>query len=251
MRFAGILDKGTGYGRLRAMIQTTTTEPGSAAAGKKAALNGFAIVGFGALIVAGIFLAIYAARYVPEALSRLSSAVILSSDGGNDGAPATTTPSTTKPAATATTTKPVTTPTTPVIYTTPTRVVTQTGPKLYGLPDLTLINVEGGYMRGSTFIEDDNVPDGRDAALRFTVRNSGTNIASGWKVRVEVEDEDTAIGSGGTLYPNGTQNFSLRVTDPKQEKNKTIQIEVDYQNRVAESNERNNEDSLDLDIERD
>lgn len=229
------------------MAQTTDTGT------KKATTNGLAIVGFGALLIAGIFLAIYAARYVPETLSRLSSAVILSSDDeNNDDSPAaTSTPSTpSKPSSTATTTKPSTpsTPTTPIIhYTTP--VVTPVTPNLYGLPDLALTNVRAGYFRGSTFVEDDNVPSGRDAAIKFTVRNNGTNVASGWEVRVDVENDDDAVATGGYLMPQGYQNFTLRITDPKKDRSTEIEIDVDYRDRVNESNERNNDDSVELDID--
>lgn len=226
------------------MTETTTTT-------KKPGLNSLAIVGFGALLIAGIFLAIYAARFVPETLSRLSSAVILSSDPEeNEESPAATSTPSRPTTPTATTTRPTTpsTPTTPIIgYYPP--VVTSTTPNLYGKADLALVDVEAGYFRGSSFVEDNEVPDGRDAGIKFTVRNIGTNAASNWRVQVDVEGDDTAIGNGGYLLPNGYQNFTLRVTDPEEGENMEIDIEVDYQNRVDESNERNNDDSVDLDIE--
>ena len=46
----------------------------------------------------------------------------------------------------------------------------------------------------------------------------------------------------------GYQNFTLRIEDPK-EGRIDIDIDVDYNDRVDESNERNNQDSLRLDIE--
>lgn len=222
---------------------------------KKAPLNSLAIVGFGALLIAGIFLAIYAARYIPETLSRLSSAVILSTDPEqNDETPAATTTPTTpsRPNTPATTTpsKPATpsNPTTPVIgYYPP--VVTSTTPNLYGKADLALVNVEAGYFRGSTFVEDDQVPDGRDAAIKFTVRNIGTNAASNWRINVDVEGDENATGNGGYLLPNGYQNFTLRITDPKPNRSMEVEIDVDYNDRVDESNERNNDDSIELEIE--
>lgn len=225
----------------------------------KGAMNTLAVVGFGALLVAGILLAVYAARHVPEALSRLSSAVFLSTDGERNGG--TETPSAPEaPSAPATTTQPAatTTPSTPapsaartggpLYYPQAPRVVVSQ-PQLYGLPDLVLTDVRGGYFRGSTFVEDDEVPANRDAAVRFTVRNTGTNVATGWRVRVEVTGEDTAVGGGGMLMPNGYQNFTLRIENPEEDRRIRINIEVDDQNRVAESNERNNSASLRLDID--
>ncbi len=223
----------------------------------KATVNGLAIVGFIALILGGIFLAIYAAGYVPETISRLAGAVVLSDDTD----PETQNEEPTTPVAVPETpvveTPRPTTPQTggPLLVTPPTAVspnppyVVSTGPQLYGLPDLAIVSIDGGYMRGSTFVEDNEVPSGRDAAVRFTVQNLGTNVVSDWRLRIDVEDEDTATGMGSTLYPNGTQAFTVRVDNPREGNNLQIQIDLDYQNRIAESNERNNDEEIELDIE--
>lgn len=225
---------------------------------KKATINGLAIIGFFGLVIAGMLLAVYASRYVPETLSRLSSAVYLSSDSAKNDK-ATTTPSkpstpTVVPTAPATSTPrepelPDETDYTPPTYTyNPPRVV-QTGPKLFGFADLVLTDVEVGYLRSGRFIEDDTVPANRDMAVRFTVRNDGTNAASGWQVRVSVEGERDAVATGGYLYPNGYQEFALRVTNPRDGRNLETEIDVDYRNAVNESNERNNDDSVEVDVD--
>jgi len=229
---------------------------------KKATLNGLAIVGFGALIIAGIFLAIYAARYVPETLSRLSSAVILSSDeqqNPEDETPAAPvveetpeeeeTPAPPQTGGPQVVTPPVAVSPNPPVYYPPTYYPQQ--PQLYGLADLVITDLEAGYFRGATFVEDDEVPTNRDGAVRFTVRNSGTNVANGWRVEVEVTGEDTVRGNGGSLMPNGTQTFTLRIEDPREGRDLDIDIDVDYDDRVNESNERNNTRSVELEVERD
>lgn len=225
----------------------------------KATVNGLAIVGFVALILGGVFLAIYAANYVPQALSRLTGAVILSDEAPQNEtneAPEPETPAVVTPAdgpgAPTTTPAVPTTPTTPstggpLLVPAPPRV-TYTTPQLFGLPDLALVNVRAGYMRGSTFIEDDDVPNNRDAAVRFIVQNLGTNTVSDFRIKLEIENEDDAIGIGGLLYPNGTQVFTLRITNPEEGEKLDIDIDIDYQNRIAESNERNNDKSITLDI---
>ncbi|HRH24550.1 MAG TPA: CARDB domain-containing protein [Candidatus Paceibacterota bacterium] len=225
---------------------------------KKATINGLAVIGFFGLVIAGMLLAVYASRYVPETLSRLSSAVYLSSDSANSGK-ATTTPTVTTKPTTPVVVTPVATTSTPELpdetgYTPRTTVynpprVISSGPKLYGQADLALVDVEVGYLRSGRFIEDDTVPANRDMALRFTVRNSGTNIASGWQVRVSVEGERDAVATGGLLYPNGYQNFELRVTNPREGRNLETEIDVDYRNAVNESNERNNDDSVEVDVD--
>lgn len=241
-----------------AYMQTVTTGEKGAET-KKAAMNGLAVVGFGALIIAGIFLAIYAARYVPETLSRLSSAVILSSGeeqnpNDNEETPVVAPEEEEEPAeeeeepATPSTGGPqVVTP--PVAVSPNPPVYYPSQPALYGRADLVITNLEAGYFRGSTFVEDNEVPENRDAAVRFTVRNNGTNVASGWRVRVEVTNEDDVTGSGGMLMPNGTQQFTLRIENPEEGEDLDIDIDIDYNDRVDETNESNNDRSIDLEVE--
>lgn len=241
---------------------STPGDPSVGDATRKATMNGLAIVGFGALIIAGIFLAIYAARYVPETLSRLSGAVILSSDTGtttneSEGSGETPTvtndtedePSVVTPAVpeTPTVSKPPVTGG-PLIVPQSPRVVSNE-PTLFGRADLAIQNAEIGYMRGSTFIEDNDAPSNRDVAVRFNVKNIGTNSASGWRVRINVEGERPVTGSGGFLMPNGTQNFMVRVENPEEGENLRVEIEVDYQDDLNESNERNNDKNLDIDVD--
>lgn len=225
---------------------------------KKATMNGFAIVGFGVLIVAGIFLAIYAARYVPETLSRLSSAVVLSSDQGtttNEEEPGAEEETPAPPADTSDeddadeedkddtpkTGGPYYVPQTPTYY--------PQQPNLYGRPDLVVINAEVGYFRGSSFVRDNDIPNNRDAAVTFSIQNRGTNVADGWRIRVDVEGERPVTGTGGRLMPNGTQNFTLRIENPEEGETIEIQIEADYEDDVTESNERNNDEELEIDVD--
>lgn len=233
-------------------------ETGEKASVTKATVNGLAIVGFTALILGGVFLAIYAASYVPEALSRLSGAVSLSTQEPQNSNTTTTntdttsntdtTPTRSTNNTTATTT--VTTPKTggPLLVPQQPRVI-YNGPRLYGLPDLAVVSIEGGYFRNGRFVEDNDVPNNRDAGVQFIVQNLGTNTVSDFRILVEVEGEDDAIGIGGLLYPNGTQLFTVRITDPKEGERMDVDVSLDYQNRIAETNERNNSESVRLDID--
>lgn len=230
---------------------------------QKATVNGLAIVGFIALILVGMFLAIYAAGYVPDALSRLAGAVYLAPGEVNEPetpAAEEETPAET-PSETPEPTTPVVTPTTPVVPatttppspkpTTPTvpRYITTTVPvPVYGLPDLAITSLTTGYMRGSTFIRSDEVPSNRDAVIKFTVKNIGTNVVSDWRVRVEVEDERDSIGVGSMLRPEGYQTFTLFISNHEEDRDLVIDIDVDYQNRINESNERNNDRSTEIEI---
>lgn len=231
---------------------------------KKININGLIMIGFVGLIVAGMLLAVYAARYVPETLSRLAGAVYLTGEAPKNAtstprekdkttsspAPAITpeVPSTPSVSATSTTRTPRVaddTGYTPRTTTyTPPRVIQNT-PRLSGYPDLALTNLRGGYFSGNRFIEDSRISSNDDMGIKFTVWNQGTNIVDGWRVRVRVEGQDDAIALGGLLYPNGYQNFTLRATDLENGA-LTTRVDVDYTNTVIESNERNNSDSVEV-----
>lgn len=243
-------------------MSTTANHDNHAPSEKKVTLNGLIIIGFFGLIIAGMLLAVYASRYVPETLARLSAAVYLTSDGAKN---ATTSPQSPKPQTPVVTPEVPTTPTvsatstgnTPRVadetgYTPRTTVynpprTVQTTPRYYGYPDLALTNVQGGYFSGGSFIADTSIASNRDMGIKFTVRNAGTNIASGWRVLVRVEGESDAIAYGGLLYPNGYQNFTLRATD-LENGTLTTRIDVDYTNALQETNESNNTDSVDVRI---
>lgn len=255
----------------------TATGGHGASETKKATINGLAVVGFGALILGGILLAVYAARYVPDTLSRLSSAVYLSAEKPENAT--TTAPRgngfTLFPSADNTAedesvsddsstdeedasaddkpqvadeTEDSTPRTGGPLYVAPRPVYTTQQPQLYGLPDLELFDVRGGYFRGSTFVEDDEVPKNRDAGIKFMVVNTGTNVVSSWRVLVETTGERDAVAQGGMLRPDGYQTFTLRISD-SDEDTLRVSIEVDPDDRVNESDERNNDDTLRLELD--
>lgn len=241
-------------------------------AAKRAAVNGLAVVGFLALVFLGIMLAIYGARFVPDTISRLTSAVYLSSEPTNE--PATTTG--TRPATTTVTVfVPVPATTTPeAATTTPTTPPPSTGgpnivqyptyyysyprvPSYYGLPDLSVEIIEVGYLRtssASSFREDDEVPEGERGAFRFTVRNAGTNVTGLWRFRAELptKDNDDDVYTSpwqSSLVPGASKTYTIGFDDPDEGRNRRIEIEVDYNDAVSESNERNNDDSATIDVE--
>ncbi len=223
---------------------------------EKKGVNPIAVVGFIILVLAGMLLAVYASRYVPQLLGNLTSAVYITSDTPKNATTTTPTPTITPsaptPAPVATTTTDTKAPTTggPSYVPTPTKTYTYSypsGPRLYGSPDLSLSNVRVGYFSGNTVIADDHVPSGRDMGITFTVRNGGTNAVSNYLVRVRIEGQQDAIARGGLLYPNGYQNFTLRATD-NERGNIRVSIEVDYQDVINESNESNNDYATDIDM---
>lgn len=240
---------------------------------RRAAINGLAVVGFVALIFLGVMLAIYGARFVPDTISRLTGAVYLSSEPETQApaptatttvtvfvpVPATTTPATT-PAAT-TTPAVVTPPSTggPLIVRQPTYTYTYTNqPRLYGLPDLSVEIIEVGYLKtssASSFRRAREVPDGERGAFRFTVRNGGTNATGLWRFRAELptknNDDDTYTSGWQTsLMPGASKTYTIGFDDPDEGDDRRMEITVDYNDSVNEINERNNDDSAKIDVER-
>lgn len=232
---------------------------------RQTAINGLAIVGFISLVLGGVLLAVYGARLVPETIARLSSAVYLSTD---EETPPVETPVEEEPVPEPeepTTPEPPTTPPPStggpnIVAPPPTYYYTYTygQPRLYGLPDLTVTITEVGYLRTSStssFREDNEVPEGERAAFRFVVRNIGTNISGQWRFRAELPTEDSDDEEFHSPYqeglmPGASKTFTLGFDNPDPGNNRRIEIEVDENNRVAESNERNNTDSETIDVER-
>lgn len=254
------------------MHMETTTIRTTSGTGRRAAVNGLAIVGFIVLIIIGMALAVYAARFVPTAVSNIgSAAVYLSSqvfpnEGeadlvvvpptetvpfGDDVVVATTT-------ATTTTTVTPTAPVNPQPGTPVTTVVqVGTGPANYfGLPDLVVESVTTGYLNSadtSTFRSSNEVPDGKRGAVKFTIANRGTNISERFDFEVELPTSRSytyTSKSQQTLRPGERIEYVLGFDQTREGNDRTITITVDADDDINESNERNNSRSVTVDIER-
>jgi hypothetical protein len=233
-----------------------------------AATKALAAVGFIVLIIIGMALAVYAARFVPGALSRIGASVgsIFSSSRdaasdlvvvNRDPAPEETLPFPDEPAATSTE---------PVAYEEPaaepaptyTRTtVTRVGPPApYGLSDLAVENVRTGYLTSSntaSFRQGDEVPEGEHGAVRFAIVNRGTNVSGRFMFEAELPTND-----GGTTYESRAQQslrpgerieYTLGFTEGREGSGRRITITADSEGDVRESDERNNVRSVTLDIE--
>jgi hypothetical protein len=252
------------------METTTTTSNGSQ--NRRAAVNALAFVGFIALIILGIALAIYSARYMPKLASRFGGAAvslssIFHSADENDQPSLNVVTSTTTlpiqdatPATTTETVKPAGTKTTagsPSTVTTVRTVVTTGSGPLYGKSDLSVRITDVGYMRRDgdtdTFVSSDEVPDNRDGAVKFTVTNLGTNETDNdWKFEVDVPTSPSQHFTSPTqrnLKPGDSIDYVLGFEKGKEGNNRDIEVTVDSSDRVSESNERNNEASRSIDIE--
>lgn len=254
------------------MHMETTTIRTTSGGGRQAALNALAIVGFIVLVIIGMALAVYAARFVPATISRIgSAAVYLSSqvfpaDEGTDLVvvpPTETVPFGEGPvvASSTPTTTPATTATDPVTNPrpgTPVTTVVQVGTapaNYYGLPDLVVENVQTGYLTSSntsSFRASDEVPDGERGAVKFTIANRGTNISDRFEFEVKLPTTRAYTYNSRTqqtLRPGERIEYVLGFDQTKDGNNRTITIDVDPDDDIDESNESNNDRSVSVDIE--
>ncbi len=240
------------------MQQTTFTDTNP----RTSTVNGLAIVGFVALVFIGMVLAIYAARYVPVALSRLAGAVYLSTDGKGDGnlqvVPNLPFPAaTTTPATVATTTTPAPVATVPV-HTTPSAGLPSTTAypikvpvttTFYGLPNFTVAVTAVGYLdTNSKFVQSRTIASGQTLAVQYRVTNAGTNVTRPWNIHMTLPTQSN--GTYGfdsnvqeSLPPGAWVDFTLHLDarDVRVANNQEIDILVDSGHDVIESNENDNE----------
>lgn len=229
--------------------------------GRRAAVNTLAVIGFIALLIIGIGLAIYSARNFPKLSSRLNgAAVVLSSIfHAKDEQPTlnVVTATTTLPigaAVAATTTATTTTathtsggaihagsPVTTVVTTTPTPVAP------YGNPDLAVTVTDVGYTMQpgdtSTFTGSNDVPSGKNGAIKFSVTNVGTNVSGNWTFAVDIPTSPSqhfVAPMQESLNPGDRIDFVVGFDRGYDTGKKTITVTVDPDNRTNDINKSNN-----------
>jgi hypothetical protein len=252
------------------------------------AVSALAIVGFIALILLGMLLAIYVVRFIPAALSGMGEAAVSLSrvfspdDGQVEVIDQPATPSdpgvvVTIPIGPETPTEPApAAPTTPApspvayqpaapAYVPPTYYGTQPPVIVpiqgqaqasgYGSPDLSVEIMEVGYVTrdgsASTFRESSRVPRGEQGAVKFRISNRGTNESGRYEYEVKVKNDDNRTDTATGRAPSlaaGQSVITYAFFDARTSGDADIDIEVDSDNDVRESNERNNTDSDDVSV---
>lgn len=234
---------------------------------RQAAVHGLAVVGFLALLLTGMALAVYTARFVPVALSQVASAAVYFS---SLFVPATTTPSLEVVAgdtipfengsANATTTEP-TTPATPPVKpaskpATPsagTRTDTSyqisggaPSPTLSGLSDLAPSITAVGYLTGTStdsFIATTTIPAHSRIGVKFSITNKGTNKTGDWRFNVSIPTELSYLFESPvqqSLNPGDHIEYVLGFDQARAGVNQSISVLADFDKKVDESDEKNN-----------
>jgi hypothetical protein len=253
----------------------TTTSPV-----RQGAVNGLAVLGFIALVAAGVWLALYSTRYVPAVVSRIGSAAVYigsvfnSADGNSSlSVVPTTTPATTLIFGTPT--APMGTPTAPAAGSANTTGTTQTTSaskpatatnaptgektttaspvngtataepaKLSGLGDLAVSVTTTGYLTTTStdsFVASTTVPHGDNPAVRFTIKNVGTNYSGTWTFTASIPTYPAFTFTSQpqqSLAPGDSIDYTLGFNQATQGTNQVIKVTIAP--GTADSNASNN-----------
>lgn len=220
---------------------------------RQAVLHGLAVIGFIALVAAGIWLAVYSTRFVPIVANNVgSAAVYLGSlfDPSDATLSVVETPSasTTIPFGIASTTDVATAPETPSASKPVAKpnVPVPTAPSvpapLYGLPDLQVTVEALGYLaiknEISSFTENATVPSGKQPAIKFAVANVGTNVSGSWQISTTPRLADPSEFQP-SIYPGDRRAGYVMYLDPIHKSKQLSTITVSAVNS-KESNADNN-----------
>lgn len=225
---------------------------------RQATINGLAVVGFIALVIAGIWLAVYSTRFVPAVVNRIgTAAVYLGSIFTPSGGPTLSvvpTASTTISFGTAATTSTGTT------FNNTKPVATNVGEKtsgtyqigdtetnaLYGLPDLAVNSIATGYLAlasTDSFVASSAVPYGSRAAVTFTIKNIGTNWSGTWRFSASIPTQTAYTYNSQpqqSLAPGDSIDYTLGFDRAKTGYDQSISITANFDNTASESNINNN-----------
>lgn len=230
-----------------------------------------AVVGFVALIAGSVWLAAYSARFVPEVVTRVSSAavylgsfVIPSSTASlsvvptpvasatlvSEARPAEAVqPNTPKPAKPKSATAPGNRTNTTVQISGAT-----TTSALSGLPDLSVTISAVGYLASSTvdsFVASTTVPSGMRPAVSFTIKNVGTNATGAWRFSASIPTQTAYVYQSElqqSLNPGDSIDYTLGFDQAMRGMDKAISITANADRTVSESSFSNNNASAALTI---
>ncbi|MCX6786468.1 MAG: hypothetical protein NTU85_01455 [Candidatus Kaiserbacteria bacterium] len=224
---------------------------------RRTAVNGLAVVGFFALVVAGMWLAIYSTRFVPIIVNRTGAAVVyvgsVFASTFKNSAP---TVSTTMPSviyfgeasstdSTIATSTPVKTTSISKQYWTPgTSITIADGPAIqnyYGSPDLAIIIETIGYSSGNAIVSATTIPVNTPIAVKFLVKNVGTNVSGQWAMNISGSNSANKSFTQASLAPGQPSEYIVHFANNTPGTHTiTITIDPNRQLQSPESNTNNN-----------
>lgn len=236
-----------------------------------ATVHGLAIVGFIALVGAGMWLAVYSTQFVPSVVGRMGAAAVYLGSVFTPAEPTLSvidTASTTIPFGDATSTPvtnipedetpSLTTPVKPVAGAQTTSVTEISGSSvpaaLSGLPDLSVKINQIGYLAttsASSFVASSTVPAGSRPAVSFTIKNVGTNVSGAWRFSASIPTQTAYVYQSPaqqTLAPGDSIDYTLGFDQAISGTGKIISITANFDSGITESSKANNTASTSITI---
>ncbi len=120
--------------------------------------------------------------------------------------------------------------------------------------DLVIRDLEVGRMSGSRFVEDDEIDEDDDAAIRFVVVNIGGESTGDWRFEIDntpYDDRNNDYRSNrqNSLRPGESTEIIVEFENPDDGRYR-IKVTVDSDDDVDEEDERNNDESEVLEVKR-
>lgn len=233
-------------------------------------MHTLAVVGFVALIGASMWLAVYSTRYVPGVVNRIGSAAVYLGSVFTP-APEPTLSVVSTPIASTTISFGGASSTTSTTATTPTqsKQAPTAGPKTtttvqvsgtsttvapYGLPDLAITVSAIGYLETTStdsFVASSTVPSGSRPAVKFSVKNIGTNWTGTWRFNASIPTRTSytyestnqqSLASGDSI------DYILGFDRASSGSNQQVTITANFDHVVNETNTNNDSISVYLNI---
>lgn len=236
---------------------------------RQATITSLAVVGFVALVVAGIWLAVYSTRFVPTVVNRVgSAAVYLGSVFTQTPKPSLSvvqTPVASTTISFGTTSSTIPTPVTQ--YPRQKQIPTTIGEKtngtyqisgttttnsFSGLPDLVVTINSIGYLATSSaesFVASSTVPAGSRPAVRFAIKNIGTNATGQWRFSASIPTQSAYLYYSPfqqSLNPGDSIDYTLGFDQANRGSGQTVSVSANFDRAVTESNYSNNNTSTNL-----
>jgi hypothetical protein len=109
-------------------------------------------------------------------------------------------------------------------------------------------DLEAGYESGNRFREDESIDEGDEAAIRFTVENTGDESTGSWRYRVLDPDGDWQRSSRQDSLRPGEEQEIVVTFGEIDSGSYTIKVDIDPDDDVDEEDEGDNDDSVKLKV---
>jgi hypothetical protein len=227
---------------------------------RQATTNSLAVIGFVALVGVGLWLAVYSTRYVPSVVNRIGAAAVYIGSVFN---PAPTSTLSVVPPPVASTTVSfgnIATSTKTTTTTQPTGAPIAAGTKTtasypmndYGLGDLSVGITSIGYLASdstNSFVASPTVPAGDLPAIRFTIKNIGTNWTGTWSFSASIPTSNSYTFHSPvqqSLAPGDSIDYTLGFNEALTGASQPVTITI--QSNIPGSNPTNTAATAHLDV---